>query len=307
MPDYAKGARADLYRTVTEKIVARIEAGAGVYRMPWHHDGSSAGRPRNVLSDLPYRGINIVMLAVAAQAASYPTGQWATYRQWRQIDAQVREREHGTLIVFWKRRADDGEVGNQESEAVESDDDNRPRPRFVARGYTVFNAAQVDGYIPVEPPPLPQAERIDRAERFFGNLQIEARFGGDRAYYVPSRDYIQMPPFERFRDGESFYGTLLHEGSHASGAPHRLNRNLSSRFGSEAYAMEEMIAEWASAMACASLGIAAEARDDHAAYIADWLKVLRHDPRAVFTAAARAQAIVDWMWVKQPLTEHPVQ
>lgn len=305
MPEDANSVRADLYRSVTEKIMARIVAGAGEYRMPWHHDGSSVGRPKNVLSAAPYRGINIVMLIVAARAAGYPTGLWATYRQWREIDAQVHGGERGTLIVFWKRLPAEGQPDRQKPDRMETDDGSQARPRFVARGYMVFNAAQVDGYVPFESPPFPQAERIDRAEQFFHRLQIDTRFGGDEAYYVPAKDYIQMPPFEKFRDGESFYATLLHEGAHATSAGHRLNRNLAGRFGSEAYAMEEMIAEWASAMACATLGLSAEARPDHAAYIADWLKVLRNDPRAVFTAAARAQEIVDWMWIKQPLTDHP--
>ncbi len=304
MAENAKGPRADLYRTVTEKIIAQIEAGAGTYRMPWHHDGSSVGRPKNVLSDLPYRGINTVMLVVAAQASGYPTGRWATYRQWKWIDAHVRNGERGTLIVFWKRvGTEDQQV--QEPETMETDDADRRRPRIVARGYTVFNAAQVDNYVPFEPPPLPQAERVERAEQFYDRLGIETRFGGDEAYYVPSKDYVQIPPFERFRDGESFYATLFHEGAHATGAGHRLNRNLSTRFGSEAYSMEEMIAEWAAAIACASVRISAEPRQDHAAYVHNWLKVLRDDSRAVFTAAARAQEVVDWMWNKQPLTDHP--
>ena len=108
-----------------------------------------------------------------------------------------------------------------------------------------------------------------------------------------------MPPFERFRDAGSFYATLLHEGAHASGAPHRLGRDLSGRFGSEAYAMEEMIADWASCMGCMTLDLTPEPRRDHAQYIASWLKALRGDPRAVFTAASKAQQIVDWMWGRQ--------
>src|SRR5665213_907413 len=280
LPEYGKNERADLYRTVTEKIIAQIEAGAGEYRMPWHHDGSSVGRPKNVLSDAPYRGINVVMLVVAAHASGYSTGRWATYRQWKEIGAQVRSNERGTLIVFWKRLADDGPQPQPESDGMEPDNEDSHRQRIVARGYTVFNAAQVDGYVAFEPPPLPQVARIDRAEQFYRHLEIDTRFGGDAAYYVPSKDYIQVPPLERFRDAESFYATLLHEGAHATSARHRLNRNLSTRFGSEAYAMEEMIA--------------------------DWLAVLGRDPRAVFTAAARAQGIVDWMWSRQPLTEHPM-
>jgi len=111
---------------------------------------------------------------------------------------------------------------------------------------------------------------------------------------------VQLPPFERFRDGSAFYSTLLHEGAHATAAPHRLNRDLTGRFGSEAYAFEELIAEWASAMACMTLELTPEPRIDHAQYIASWLKVLKGDSRAIVTAASYAQKVADWMWDRQP-------
>jgi antirestriction protein ArdC len=284
--------RSDIYESVTEAVIAQIEAGAGEFRMPWHHDGRPVLRPINAQAQTYYRGINVIALWIAAEANRYPTGFWATYRQWRAVDAQVRKGEKGTQVVFWKRL---GAKGEDEEQSVD-----RLRPKLLARAFTVFNAAQVDGFAPPTVPELPEQERIVRAEQFYAVLGIDTRFGGDAAFYDPAKDAVQMPPFGKFLNPVAFYATLLHEGAHATAARHRLDRSLSTRFGSEAYAMEEMIADWASCLACATLNLKTEPRDDHARYIADWLKRLRGDKRAVFTAAAKAQEIVDWMWAQQP-------
>jgi hypothetical protein len=137
--------------------------------------------------------------------------------------------------------------------------------------------------------------RIVRAERFAAASQVLIRHGGDRAYYAPKTDFIQLPPFEAFRDGESYYATLMHELTHAVGHPSRLARDLGKRFGDDAYAAEELIAEIGSAFLCADLGITLEPRDDHASYIATWLKVLRSDSRAIFTAAAQVQRAAQYL------------
>ena len=177
-------------------------------------------------------------------------------------------------------------------------DDRRER-RFFARGYRVFNAAQVDGFTPPEVPSLPTAERIAHAESFFEGLGAEIRHGGNRAYYHPKDDYIQLPPFEAFRDAVAYYATLAHESVHLTGHHSRLDRDLSGRFGDDAYAAEELIAELGAAFLCARLGLANEPRPDHAAYLSSWLRVLRSDERAIFTAASQAQAAVDWMEEQQ--------
>jgi antirestriction protein ArdC len=286
--------RADLYREVSDQIIAQIEAGAGTFQMPWHHDGSPLHRPMNAVSREPYRGINVFVLWAAARAADYPTGLWATYKQWGEFGAQVRKGERGTLAVFWKR------TDEAEAPGMEEPDEDR-KPRFVARRFWLFNVAQVDGYVAPEIEPLPEERRIAGAEKFIRNLGIRTEFGGDQAMYVPSGDYVVMPRFERFRDAAAFYAVHLHECSHASGAPHRLNRVLDTRFGSDAYAMEEMIADWAACLASMSLEICSEPRPDHARYISSWLEILRGDKRAVFTAASKAQEIADWMWRQQSL------
>jgi antirestriction protein ArdC len=291
--------RANLYEEITAKIVAAIEAGAGEWRMPWHHNGASISRPINVVSRKPYRGVNVVALWVAAQAAGYPTGLWGTYRHWQSVGAQVRRGEWATTVAFWKMRS--AEPGHDADE----DDAEDERPRVFARGYSVFNQAQVDGYVAPERPVLPETERLAHAEAFYANLNITTVFGGAEACYVPSTDTVFMPPFGAFHDAAAHYSTLYHEGLHATAAKHRCDRDLSARFGSEAYAMEEIIADLGSCGILADLGIAVHPRPDHAAYIASWLKVLKNDTSAIFTAASKAQQAVDWMHARQPKPAEP--
>lgn len=284
----------DIYERVTNQIIAAIEAGAGNYRMPWHHDGSAITTPVNIASTKTYRGINILSLWAAAHAAGYPTGIWGTYRQWQALGAQVRKGEHGHLVVFWK--ASDRDKADDQDGDRESDE---PARRMFARGYSVFNCAQVDGYTRPVMPVLAEAERIDRAERFCAALGIDIRHGGSQAYYRPATDQVQMPRFACFRDAVAYYAVLLHECGHASGASHRLGRDLSGRFGTAAYAMEECTVELLSAMICADLGLSVEPRPDHARYIASWVEVMNSDKRAIFTAASKAQEIADWMHAQQ--------
>jgi antirestriction protein ArdC len=279
----------DIYERVTNQIIAAIEAGAG--RMPWHHDGSSIATPVNIASRKAYRGVNIIALWAAARASIYPSGIWGTYRQWREFGAQVRKGERGHLVVFWKQTDRDRDIGDEDRDV--------PARRMFARDYVVFNCAQVDGYTPPELPLLPETERIAHAERFCAAFNIDIRHGGSQACYIPSKDHVEMPAFASFRDAIAYYAVLLHECGHASGAKHRLDRDLTARFGSAAYAMEECIVELLSAMICADLNLTVEPRPDHARYIASWLEVLRSDKRAIFTAASKAQQIADWMHAQQ--------
>ena len=159
---------------------------------------------------------------------------------------------------------------------------------MFARGYSVFNAAQVDGWETPALPALPEPERIGHAEAFFAALGADIRHDGNRACHVPSLDQVRMPPFPTFRNAVAYYATLAHEATHLTGHPSRYNRDLRGRFGEEAYAAEELVAELGVAFVCADLALAPEPRPDHVAYFASWLKVLRGDKRAVFTAAAKA-------------------
>lgn len=281
----------DLYQRVTDQIVKAIEDGAADWKMPWHKTGSENFTPINGFTKKPYRGVNILSLWAAADACGYPTGLWATYKQWQEMGAQVKKGEKATLVVFWKfsDRDTDEDAGAREER------EEHAHRGVLARGYSVFNAAQVDGYQPPPVPVIAEAERIEGAEQFFAALGADIRHGGNRAYFSPSIDHIQMPPFGIFKDSISYYAVLAHEGTHWTGGTKRLNRDLSGRFGQESYAAEELIAELGAAFVCADLGLANEPRPDHAAYVASWLKVLKNDKRAIFTAASKAQAAADWM------------
>ena len=228
----------DIYEKVTNQIIAAIEAGAGNFRMPWHAAAGESLLPVNAASKRGYRGMNVLALWAAARAKGYASNVWATYKQWQELDAQVREGEKATLVVLWKfPERDEGEEEPAEA-------NGRKKGRGVlARGYFVFNAEQVEGYAPPEVTGLDPALRIKTAEDFFAALGADIRFGGPEAYYRADKDFIQMPDYGHFRDVESFYGTLAHEATHWSGAPGRLSRDLVSRFGSEAYAIEELVAE----------------------------------------------------------------
>jgi antirestriction protein ArdC len=299
----ARSARADVYSRITDEIVAAIEAGASDWHMPWHHDGGSIARPRNVASDKPYRGTLLLALWVAATRSGYTGGTWGTYRQWAEHGCQVRRGETATTVVFWKT-IDGRTTAGDDADRLEHDEGGA-RPRFLARGYYVFNEAQVDGTAPRELPRLPESERIAHADAFFAALKIPIVFEGSEACYRPYIDTVFMPPFERFVDAASFYSTLGHECGHAVGHASRLNRDLTGRFGSAKYAMDEAVAELTSSFVMADLGIAHRPREEHAAYLRSWLPVLKSDPRAIFTAAGKAQQAADWMHAQQPSPPAP--
>ena len=284
--------RTDTHTRITNEIVAAIEAGTGSWKMPWHHDGRATSRPHNVASNRPYRGINVLLLWAAASTAGFADGIWGTYRQWQAKGAQVRKGEHGSTVVLWKpfERGDRSDDGEQ---------DDGGRRGVYARCFTVFNGEQVDGYEPEPVAQLDETMRFAHADAFVANLGIECEYGGDTAYYSPIADRVHMPHFRQFKDALGFYGTLLHEHGHASGAKHRLDRDLTGSFGSATYAAEEICVEILSGFILADLGLAHHPRPDHAAYVASWLKALRGDPRAIFAAASRAQAAADWMHAQQ--------
>ncbi len=295
MTPNARTQRADVYTRITDEIVAAIEAGAGDWRMPWHHDGAAVTRPQNVTSGRRYRGVNVLALWIAAEARGFASGLWGTYRQWQGVGAQVRKAERGTTVVLWKQatsRVDD-----------ENDDGDAGHGRVFARAFTVFNIAQVAGYEPAPVAMLPEGDRIDHADAFVAALQIPITVGAYDAHYRIDLDHIFMPPFAAFRDAAAHLGTLIHECAHATGAKHRLDRNFAERFNREARAIEEACAELTASYILADLGIAHHPRPDHAAYVASWLRVLKDDPRAIFTAASKAQQAADWMHDRQPQIE----
>lgn len=282
----------DIHQAITARIVASIEEGVeGDFRLPWNRAGAT-GRPTNIQSAKYYNGINVLALWIAALHCGYGRSVWGTYRQWQAKGAQVRKGEKASLVVFYKTFAADDDTGEDTEKAT--------RERLMARASYVFNADQVDGYQdPDSLPPSPRFEPLEAAERFARQAGAVIREGGSKAFYAPAEDIIQMPDRVRFDGtptmsaGEAYYATLMHELTHWTGTAARCDRDLKHRFGSAAYAMEELVAELGAAFLCADLRITPEQRPDHAQYIAHWLAILKRDPKAIFAAASRAQQAAD--------------
>jgi len=285
--------RSDLYRAITEKIVASIEAGAGSFTMPWHGGIIPPTFPVNAATDAPYRGVNILALWVDATVKRYISGYWASYRQWQTLGAQVRNGERGSQIVFYKKLEAKEDGGNDET--------NEDAPRFVARVSHVFNAEQVDGWQHPAANPWSDVAVNEQVAAFIQATGADVRHGVLVAKYRRDQDCIEMPSPELFigtgtsSPTESYHAVLCHELIHWVGAPHRLDRQFGKRFGDKAYAFEEIIAELGAAFLCSAFRIAIEPRLDHAAYVASWLEILNHDTKAIFTAASKAQEAVEYL------------
>jgi antirestriction protein ArdC len=285
--------RSDVHQTITDSIVAAIERGTGEFHLPWRRSAGNIMRPINVASQKPYRGVNILSLWATADAKGYSSGTWGTFRQWRQIDAQVRKGEKATFVVFYKELQYTAEAGDGNAET---------ETRLCARATPVFAAEQVDGYSPPEDKePRTPFQSIQEAEALVAATGATIVNGGSRAFYRASTDSIHLPESGRFIGSptstpeESYYATLLHELTHWTSHEKRCNRQLGNRFGDHAYAMEELVAELGAAFLCANLGISDAPRADHAQYLSQWLTVLKADKKAIFTAASKASEAVAFL------------
>lgn len=295
----SSNSRADIFQRVTDAIVRDLEQGTRSWIKPWTTASQKATTIRPLRHDgTPYRGINVLILWSEATELGYTSPTWMTYRQAQALGGQVRKDEHGTTIVYAKtieRTEDDPTTAEETVERIP-----------LLRAYSVFNADQIEGLntpASTRPPRTiePVSTRINRADAFIAATGATIMHKGDRACYIPSRDIIEMPPYRQFIDSpmssaaEAYYATLLHELIHHTSPAHRCNRDLGKRFGDNAYAREELVAEIGAAFLCADLSITLDPRPDHAAYLAGWLTVLKSDKRAIFAAAALAQKATDWL------------
>ncbi|MGA7806064.1 ArdC family protein [Bradyrhizobium sp.] len=285
--------RTDVYQKITNQIVAALEQGVRPWHQPWEAE-HSAGRITRPLraNGVAYQGINVLMLWSAALEKGYAAPIWMTFKQALELKAHVRKGEQGSLVVYADkiiRTETDAKTGEESEHAIP-----------FMKGYTVFNVEQIEG-LPEHYYGKPQAQpepvqRIERAESFLDATGANIVHGGSRACYVISTDKIHMPYIDFFRDAESYYAVRVHETVHWTRHESRLNRDFGrKRFGDEGYAMEELVAELGSAFLCADLALTPEVREDHASYIASWIKVLKNDRRAIFTAASHAQRAADFL------------
>lgn len=286
----------DLYEVVTNKITTELEQGRVPWNQPWRTN--NAGAPINFVSKKPYRGINILLTGMAGYSSPY----WLTFNQAQAKGGSVRKGEKGTLVVFFKMMKG---TKREEKDGVTSD---RPIQFPFLRYYNVFNAEQIDGIDFPEPEPRPEFNPIEAADAILDHVaeEVSINYGGNRAYYSPKEDRIQLPQREDFETPESFYHTAFHEAGHATGHEKRLNREgivKIDRFGSERYSKEELIAEMTSAFVNAELGI--ERIQPSASYLASWLEVLKGDKKLVVQASFKAAKAADYILgrIEEPTEE----
>ncbi|HEX2752958.1 MAG TPA: zincin-like metallopeptidase domain-containing protein [Alphaproteobacteria bacterium] len=292
--------RKDVYTRVTARIISDLERGVRTWMRPWGaaHAAGSICRPLRH-NGVPYQGMNVLLLWGEAVEKGYAAPIWMTFKQAQELGAHVRKGEKAALVVYANKLT-----------RTETDDKGEETEKEIPflKGYSVFNVEQVEGlpahYYAKPDNPLPLSEKLDHAERFIASTGATVRHGGNSAFYTPAKDLVQMPPFETFRNRESYYATVLHELIHWTSHKARLDRNFNAKkFGDNGYAREELVAELGAAFLCADLGITPEVRDDHAAYLAHWLDALKEDKRAIFSAAAHAQRATDYLCALQERKE----
>ncbi|MDH2398437.1 zincin-like metallopeptidase domain-containing protein [Bradyrhizobium sp. SSUT18] len=296
--------RTSLYDEVTNKIIAELEAGRVPWVQPW---GTAAAKahlaiPKSAATGRQYSGINILILWGAATEYGFTGQSWLTFRQALSLGGHVRKGERGTTVVY----ADRFVPADEKRRAHETGEEAQAVP-FLKR-FTVFNSDQCEGLPPeiaTTAPPPPPGLIEPQVEYLIKATGIDFRIGGNRAFYLPTDDYVQVPPPQAYFEPINWHRTALHELAHASGHPSRLNRDLSGAYGTRKYAFEELVAEIASAFGCASLGIVPTVR--HADYIGSWLEVLREDNRAIVRAASQASKVADYLlgFLPEPAVDMP--
>lgn len=295
-PTPIKAKRTDLQQQVTDIIIGQLEKGIVPWEKPWiGNDMPALSIPKNNVTKNRYRGINILLLWGSALDRGYATQDWASFKQWQQKGETVNKGEKGNLVVYYDTfdREEDGEI---------------KKIPFLKSSY-VFNRCQLSSYQPetVQPelPKEPLVKRLESVEQFVHNTKALIEHGGGRACYIPSQDKIRMPSVEDFigtatcTATESYYSVLLHELTHWSGNPKRLDRTKGKQFGDNNYATEELVAELGAAFLSAELEITQSPKEDHAAYIANWLEVLKNNKQCVFSAASEASKAVDYLQALQ--------
>ncbi|UVO53733.1 ArdC family protein [Sphingomonas sp. SUN039] len=274
----------DIAAEITALIIARIEAGTLPWRRPW--TSGSGGRPLRHCGT-PYTGINTLYLWAVADALGYKSPTWMTYKQASELGGQVRRHEKGSISVYYSSFTRDDSA----SDAAPGD----TRTIRFLRAYTVFNVDQIDGlparFYPGDAPPpaLTASARQAAIDAFFANIPARVSYGGSEAYYDRIADSINIPNPDSFVSADHLASTLAHEHVHWSGHADRLARTFGKKFGDDAYAREELVAELGSGLICADLGLPNDLHDSHANYIGHWLRVLRANKAAIIQAASKAE------------------
>lgn len=268
-----------IYQDVTARIIAQLEQGTAPWVRPWRAT-TADGMPTNLATKRAYQGINVVLLWSEAKERGFEHDYWLTYKQAEELGGQVRKGAKAAHITKY---------GTFEKENADGDKE----ARMFLKSYCVFNVAEIDGLDLPSPVAMTDHERNAGAETFIRATGATIHTSGSRAFYSPATDSITLPELGRFDSAPEYYATALHELAHWTGAKPRLARALSNGFGSPNYAREELVAELTAAFLCASLQI--DGRLQHAEYLASWLRVLKEDSRAIFTAAGAATRAAEYL------------
>lgn len=285
----------DVQQVITDKIIAALESGTAPWTRSWKVSGMPAGQ-HNGASGHAYQGVNLLMTWATCMERGYSVGRWLTMKQAEEMGGTLKKGvgKHYIPIVWWgkKEYATDRD-GNQH---VDADGNATTKAAWILRYSFVYNVACFDGLPERLTGGSPKVvEGFDRAREVVESSGIDISYGGDRAFYSPGSDRIQMPNPQAFESDGAYYATLFHEMTHATGHDSRVGRSMGGAFGSDRYAAEELVAELGAAFLCAETGVDMEPRADHASYIASWLKVLKADKTAVFTAAGEAKKACAWV------------
>lgn len=283
----------DIRQAITDKIIAMLEKGGNEARTRWTK-AAQRGFPRNGKTGDAYQGVNVLILWDAAIESGYASNVWMTYKQAESIGAQVRKGEKAVMCAYFEM------VKRKGGEADQGEGEEGGKAGFfpMCKPFWLFNVAQIDGLPESFTAPAEvtaEFSPIEAAEKMLAASGATINHGFDGAFYAPSKDQICLPTRERFTTPENYYATALHELTHWTGHESRLNRQFGKRFGDDAYAFEELVAELGAAFVVGHVGFVDATIENHAAYLESWLKVLKNDKTAIFTASKQASLAYDFI------------
>jgi antirestriction protein ArdC len=287
----------ELFTQITDRLIAEIETGGhGKWSKPWTQVIAGSGIGTNAQTHLAYKGFNQFILMVTAAAAGYTIPIWATYKQWIALGGQVKRGEHGTVLVKWGVTYRCHGCDYRSGKAPCPKKGHLPDEYWWASPFTVFNVAQQEGFAYELPDLGDEPTRLKAVEDFIEATGAEIKhLPSNEAFYSRITDVITLPLREQFTTPEGYYGTALHELTHWTGHDSRLAREMGKRFGDNAYAAEELVAELGATFLAARHGVETEPHIEHARYLSSWLTVLRADSKNLYHAAKAAQEAADFL------------
>lgn len=275
----------DIHQEITNKVIEALEQGRKPWNCPWNKTISDTAMPVNFSTKNRYRGVNVMLLWLDAEIKGFDSPYWLTFKQAKDLGGNVKKGEKGTQIIKYKLW-----------EKADENDPEKVEKIPMIKGFTVFNANQIEGIdfpVPVVEE-TPEFKRYEEADRLIANTGAHIDHHGIKAFFTPANDKIVMPKPERFKSESDYYATLTHELTHWTGHKSRLDRKYGKKFGDTDYAFEELIAELGSTFLLAELGILGELQN-HTNYIGSWLERLRDDKKFIFQAASKASQSFEYI------------